>query len=327
MQFRQLTSHSPAISTIGIGTMGMVEFYGSTSDQMALKTLEQAIDLGVNFIDTADMYGCGHSEALISNVIGKTSRENFFISTKCGFVRPGPELSNMYLDNSPTYIKQACEASLKRLKTDYIDLYFLHRFDSKTPITESIEAMSQLVQDGKIRYIGLSDTTPEILTQAHAIYRITAYQGEYSLLHRYPEETLLKICREQDIGFIPYSPLCRGLLSGRIRNFEEIESHDFRKTLPRFQPENLQRNLLLIDQLEQFAKRKRCTPSQLSLAWLLAQASSIIPIPGPKTPAQIAEDLGALQVNLSTQDLLELDQIAPLGCASGTAYPQEMGIK
>jgi len=327
MQYKTLMGTHLTASAIGIGTMGMVEFYGPTNDKQAAKALEHAISLGINFIDTADMYGRGHSEELISKLIDKQNRDKLIISTKCGFVRPSANLNDMYLDNSPAYIKKACEASLKRLKTDYIDIYFLHRIDGKTPIEDSIGTMKQLVQEGKIRYIGLSNTSIEIINAACSIHPITAYQEEYSLWHRFPEESLLATCKKLKINFIPYSPLGRGFLSGKIRSHEQIESHDFRKTLPRFQSENLKKNLLLLNELQKIADDKNCTLAQLALAWLLTKDSTLVPIPGAKTAEQIQENWGALNVDLTSQDMERLNQIMPLDCAAGAAYPDNMAVK
>lgn len=327
MKYKNLMETHLKTSTIGIGTMGMVEFYGSTNDKQALETLARAISLGINFIDTADMYGCGHSEELISKLISTQNRNKLILSTKCGFVRPSANLNDMYLDNSPAYIKKACEASLKRLKTDYIDIYFLHRIDGKTPIEDSIGMMKQLVQEGKVRYIGLSNTSIEIINNACAIHPITAYQEEYSLWHRFPEKNLLATCKKLNINFIPYSPLGRGFLSGKIRSHAQIESHDFRKILPRFQPDNLKKNLLLLDELQKIADDKNCTLVQLALAWLLTKDSTLVPIPGAKTAEQIQENCGALNIELSAQDMELLNQMMPLDCAAGAAYPDNMAVK
>lgn len=318
---RQLGHEGPLVSELGIGCMGMVEFYGSTSEDSAFQTLERAIQLGIDFIDTADMYGRGRSEELIARVLnGRRGQVN--ISTKCGFVRPTDDISQMYLNGSPAYIRKACEQSLQRLKTDYIDIYFLHRIDPQIPVEDSIGEMKKLVNEGKVRYLGLSDTTPEILKRAYAIHPIHAYQGEYSLWHRDVEHDLLPACIELEIGFIPYSPLGRGFLAGGIRSFESIEAHDFRKILPRFQNNNLKINLQRLEKLELIAQKKNCTIAQLSLAWLLAQHPSIVPIPGAKTPQQIEEDVGAINIPLSHDELIGLDFIMPIGCAAGAQYPE-----
>ncbi len=327
MKKRQLGKRGPFVSEIGIGCMGMVEFYGSTDDKVALQTLKKSLELGITFIDTADMYGRGRSEELIAKIFNGSQRDNIIISTKCGFIRPNDDIKKMYLDGSPEYIKKACEQSLSRLKTDYIDIYFLHRVDPKIPVEESIGAMKQLVQDGKVRHLGLSDTTKEIIKKASSVHQISAYQGEYSLWHRDVENDLLPACQEFDIAFIPYSPLGRGFLAGGIRSFETIEPNDFRKILPRFQPNNLQKNMGYLDKLYVVAESKNCTLAQLALAWLLAQNYSIIPIPGAKTPQQIEEDCEAVNLELSNSELILLNEIMPIGSAVGTAYPEEMETK
>lgn len=323
MKKRQLGKDGPIVSALGIGCMGMVEFYGTTNDTLALQTLERAVGLGINFVDTADIYGRGRSENLISLIKG-VSRDQLIISTKFGFIRPSADIADMYLDGSPQYVKKACEQSLQRLNTDYIDVYMLHRVDPNIPVEDTVGAMKQLVEEGKVRYIGLSDTTVEILKRASAIHPIHVYQGEYSLWHRIVENDLLPFCIKSGISFIPYSPLGRGFLAGSIRSFENIEDNDFRKILPRFQPDNLEKNLLRLNRLKLIAEKKNCSLPQLALAWLLAQDISIIPIPGAKTPQQIEDDYGSINVIFSDEELLKIDEIMPLGCAAGAPYPEKM---
>lgn len=320
MQTRNLGSQGLLVSALGLGAMGMSEFYGETNDEESIATLHRALDLGVTLIDTADMYGVGHNEELVGRAI-RDRRDSVVLATKFGNVR-GPNGERLGIDGSPGYVAKACDASLKRLGVGHIDLYYQHRVDVNTPIEETVGAMARLVEEGKVRYLGLSEAGPDTIRRAHAVHPIAALQTEYSLWTRDPEEQILPTVRELGIGFVAYSPLGRGFLTGQIRREEDLANDDFRKHSPRFQGENFQRNLDLVDKVEELAERKGCKPSQLALAWLLAQGDDIVPIPGTKRIRYLEENLGALDVVLTPDDLRQLDEVAPRGAASGERYPE-----
>jgi aryl-alcohol dehydrogenase-like predicted oxidoreductase len=322
MQKRTLGASRLEISALGLGCMGMSLGYGSFDDEQSLKTLHHAIDSGISFLDTSDLYGMGHNESLIGKALNTTGlRQKVVLATKCGFV----DLQKV--DGSPAHIKKACEASLKRLGTDVIDLYYLHRADKNTPIEESVGAFADLVKAGKILHIGLSEVTPKTLRRAAKIHPITALQSEYSLWERKPEIEILNTCRVLGIGFVPYCPLGRGFLSGKYRTTEKFEQGDFRKLLPKFQNKNLEHNLILLDKFFEFAKQKKCTPAQLALAWLLAQGDDIVPIPGTRSIERLDENIGALDVHLSQSELTDINQLIPLNATHGKQYPDEFNFE
>jgi len=320
MNFRKLGKQGPTVSAIGLGCMGMSEFYGSTDEDQSIRTIQQALDWGINFLDTADMYGIGHNEALVGRAI-KDRRDKVVIATKFGNVR-GQDGSFMGVNGKPSYVKAACDASLKRLKVDVIDLYYQHRVDPDTPIEETVGAMADLVKDGKVRFLGLSEAAPQTIRRACSVYPISALQTEYSLWTRDVEEEILATCREFGIGFVPYSPLGRGFLTGRIKSMEDLEEGDWRRNSPRFQGDNLKHNLSIIRRLEEIASAKACSLAQLALSWLLAQGQDIVPITGTKRRKYLEDNLKALQVQLSKDDLAQIDQAAPQGAAIGLRYPE-----
>lgn len=301
--------------------MGMSEFYGEADDEGNLRTLDRALDLGVTFYDTADMYGLGRNEELLGRwLAGK--RDRVVLATKFGIVRDESDARVRGLNGRPEYVRGAAEASLRRLKTGHIDLYYLHRVDPDTPIEETVGAMSELVQQGKVRFLGLSEASAETLRRANAVHPITAVQSEYSLWTRDPEGPggVLETCRELGVGFVPYSPLGRGFLTGQIKTPDDFAPDDYRRHSPRFQGENFRKNLDLVREVERLAAGKGCTPSQFALAWVLAQGEDLVPIPGTKRVKYLEENLGALEVQLTPDDLARLDAIFPPGAASGERY-------
>jgi aryl-alcohol dehydrogenase-like predicted oxidoreductase len=320
MNFRKLGKKGPRVSAIGLGCMGMSEFYGSTDEDQSIRTIHQALDWGINFLDTADMYGIGHNEELVGRAI-KNRRDKVILATKFGNVR-GSDGSFKGVNGKPSYVKAACDASLKRLGVDVIDLYYQHRVDPDTPIEETVAAMADLVKVGKVRFLGLSEAAPETIRRAHSVYPISALQTEYSLWTRDVEGEILDTCRELGIGFVPYSPLGRGFLTGRIKSIDDLEEGDYRRNSPRFQGENLKYNLAIIRRLEEIAAAKQCSLAQLALSWLLAQGQDIVPITGTKRREYLENNLKALQVQLDKQDLVQIDQAAPLGAAKGLRYPE-----
>lgn len=323
MEQRRIGKNGPLVSAIGLGCMGMSMGYGPGDDGQSIKVIHRAIDLGVTLIDTADMYGWGHNEALISQAI-KAQRHKITLATKMGFVRQDKgDTLDYCIDGSSAYVKTACDASLKRLGVDVIDLYYLHRVDPKTPIEESIGAMADLVKAGKIRHIGISEVKPSTIRRAAKIHTIAAVQTEYSLWERYPEDEIIPTCQELGIGFIAYSPLGRGFLTGEISDISKLSPEDFRPMLPRFQEENFVANQMLIHKLKEMAKVKHCSLSQLALAWILARSANIIPIPGTKRMQYLEDNLGALHLKLSQEDLDELERIFPINVAKGKKYPKE----
>lgn len=318
---RVLGHDGPLISAIGLGCMGMSEFYGPTDDKELIATIHRAIELGSTFLDTADMYGVGRNEELIGKAT-RDRRNQVFLATKFGNVR-GPDGSFLGVNGRPEYVKAACEASLRRLGVETIDLYYQHRVDPGVPIEDTVGAMADLVRQGKVVHLGLSEAGPVTIRRAHATHPITALQTELSLWSRDAEEEILPTVRDLGIGFVPYSPLGRGFLTGQFKRIEDLPADDRRRTHPRFQGENFQRNLELVEEVKVLAGNNGCTPGQLALAWVLAQGEDIVPIPGTKRRSYLEENLGAMNVLLSAEDLRRLDEILPPGAAAGTRYPAE----
>ncbi len=323
MQTRTLGRSGLTVSALGLGCMGMSDFYGQQDDAESIRTLHRAVELGVTLFDTADMYGPFKNEELLAKAF-KGKRDRVVIATKFGIVRDPADPSKRGVNGRPEYVKSACEASLRRLGTDHIDLYYQHRVDASTPVEETVGAMSRLVEEGKVRYLGLSEAAPATLRRAVAVHSIAALQTEYSLWSREPEDEILLTCRELGIGFVPYSPLGRGFLTGQIQKFDDLAPNDYRRHTPRFQGENFQKNLDLVIRINDLAKQKRCTPGQLALAWVLAQGDDVVPIPGTKRVNYLEENLGALDLNLTSDERAQLDEIAPKGVAAGNRYPEAM---
>ncbi|NEW09769.1 aldo/keto reductase [Paenibacillus sp. SYP-B3998] len=320
MKKRSLGTSTLEVSALGLGCMGMSEFYSGRDEEESLRTIHLAFDLGVTFLDTADMYGVGKNEELVGRAL-KGRRDEIVIATKFGSMR-GEDGKFLGISGRPEYVKAACEASLRRLGVEYIDLYYQHRVDPNTPIEETVGAMSDLVTEGKVRYLGLSEAAPETIRRAHHIHPITALQTEYSLWSRDVEDEILPTCREFGIGFVPYSPLGRGFLTGQIQKFEDLAEDDYRRMSPRFQGDNFQKNLNLVEQIKEIAASKGCKPAQLALAWLLSRGEDIVPIPGTKRRENLNENIGALHIELTKDELALIDEIAPHGAASGTRYPE-----
>jgi aryl-alcohol dehydrogenase-like predicted oxidoreductase len=323
MNRRQLGRSGPTVSTLGLGCMGMSEFYGEGDDGESVATIHRALELGINFLDTADVYGPYKNEELVGKAI-KGRRHQVVLATKFGIVRDPADPSQRGVNGKRDYVRRACEGSLKRLGVDSIDLYYQHRVDPQTPIEETVGAMAELVKEGKIRYIGLSEAGAQTLRRAAAVHAITALQSEFSLWSRDPEQEILPTCRDLGIGFVAYSPLGRGFLTGQIRRFEDLAKDDYRRLSPRFQGENFSRNLDLVRRVEEIAQQKGCKASQLALAWVLAQGKDIIPIPGTKRRKYLEENVGSLEVELTAEELRRLDEVAPQGAAAGQRYPEHM---
>src|SRR5216684_3224156 len=302
MEKVKLGSQGAVVSRMGLGCMGMSEFYGERNDEESAATILRALDLGINFLDTADVYGFGDNELLVGKTI-KPRRDEVFLATKFANIRKKDDPTYWGISGKPEYVKQAFDASLKRLGLDYVDLYYQHRVDPNTPIEDTVGAMARLVKEGKVRYLGLSEAAPKTLRRACAVHPIAALQNEYSLWSREPEDGILALCRELGIGLVAYSPLGRGFLTGQIRKFDDLAPDDFRRFSPRFQPENFDKNLELVARIQEIAKEKGCTPGQLALAWVLAQGKDIVPIPGTKRRKYLEENVGALEVKLSAEDL------------------------
>ncbi|WP_298300387.1 aldo/keto reductase [Hydrotalea sp.] len=323
MKQKKLGSRGLLASELGLGCMGMSEFYGQADDHENIKVLHHALAIGVSFWDTADMYGPYTNEVLVGKAL-QGHRAEVTLATKFGIVRSGADNQTRALNGTPAYVKQACEASLKRLNTDVIDLYYLHRRDPATPIEDTVGAMADLVKDGKIRGIGLSEVSVETLRKAHAVHPITAVQSEYSLWSREPEDGMLLACKEMGIAFVPYSPLGRGFLTGQFKQFEDFAPDDYRRFSPRFQGKNFVKNLQLVEEITVLAQQKNCTPAQLALAWVLAQGNHIFPIPGTKKIKYLDENVGALNVQLTKADLAAIEAVFPKNAAAGTRYPENM---
>jgi aryl-alcohol dehydrogenase-like predicted oxidoreductase len=324
MQRRTLGREGLTVSALGLGCMGMSEFYAGRDDAESIATIQRALDWEIDFLDTADMYGPFTNERLVGKAI-RGRRDGVVLATKFGNQR-GEDGGFLGVNGRPDYVRKSCDSSLQRLGVDHIDLYYQHRVDRSVPIEETVGAMAQLVEEGKVRFLGLSEASSSTIQRAHQEYPISALQTEYSLWTRDPEDEVLPLCRELGIGFVAYSPLGRGFLTGRFRSFDDLPEDDYRRNSPRFQGDNFQKNLDLVHRVEEIARRKRCTPAQLALAWLLAQGDDIVPIPGTKQRRYLDENIDSLQIELDASDLEKIEEVAPRGAASGDRY-HEAGMR
>ncbi|GAC1633095.1 MAG: aldo/keto reductase [Candidatus Acidiferrum sp.] len=323
MKTRKLGKDGPTVSAPGLGCMGMSEFYGAADEKESLATLDRSLELGINFWDTADVYGYGENEILVGKSL-RGRRDKVFLATKFGIVRDKTNPAARGVNGKPEYVRAACEASLKRLGVETIDLYYQHRVDQSTPIEETVGAMARLVKEGKVRHLGLSEASATTLRRAHKVHPIAALQTEYSLWSREAEDEILPTTRELGIAFVAYSPLGRGFLTGQIKKFEDLAADDYRRNSPRFMGDNFQKNLELVDRVAEIAKEKRCTPGQLALAWLLALGEDIVPIPGTKRRKYLEENAGADAVHLTADDLRRIEEVAPKNAAAGHRYNEVM---
>jgi aryl-alcohol dehydrogenase-like predicted oxidoreductase len=324
MRHVKLGHSSLEVSVLGLGCMGMSDFYGTHDDAESISVIHRALDLEVNFLDTADVYGIGRNEDLVGRAL-KGRRDHVVLATKFGNMRE-PDGRFVGINGRPEYVRKACDASLKRLGVERIDLYYQHRVDRSVPIEETIGAVSRLVEEGKVRSVGLSEASPATIRRAHQTHPISALQTEYSLWSRDPEDEILPVCRELGITFVPYSPLGRGFLTGKFKRYEDLAPGDWRRNMPRFQGGNFEKNLELVRHIEELAAKKSCTPAQLALAWVLAQGGDIAPIPGTTSQKHLEENLAALEIRFTPDELARIDEIAPQGVAAGDRYP-EMAMK